>query len=207
MALRDEGIATRVLNEGVTIALKAAADHWLQNYLPLHLQTYSGAKYGYKWRKTGYNLHKARAQYIGIWERVGRKTQRSQNVGVVNPNYGLARPADWVYTGALRDHVLGNAKSGHLLQQAKAPQAAKRITLTIPIGFPHPVRSEFTSKGGNPEIVKINPNEAREMNAVARRAFANWMQDNPGKYKGTATATRRATRRQDFIDNVVGRAF
>ena len=175
-------LSTQMAHKLAAEGLRAAAQLWIEVYLPMHFRPNAKYRYGYKPRLSDYNRKKHEYREVRDWHTKMR---------VPNPNYGQA-PLDLVYTGSMREQVLSRAISGELLSRVQTPSAAVKQLVRIPVPIPHPMHPSISSTGlgaGKGELIRLMPDEIK---AMATRALAVMRAKVTQMISGTETTTMAA---------------
>lgn len=122
-------------NSLVREALEFAAQHWIDDpdMLASHFEPGASSRYGYPQRSAKYLRVKQYAAKVRSWPQ-----GRWAGAMVQNPNYHKS-PAPYVYSGDLKEFVLGNARSGNMRPKAVATSNVQRVE--VKVQYSHPLRT------------------------------------------------------------------
>lgn len=152
----DDNLSTREINTIFSDALVIVSKHWVDKMLPLHFGNAAMNRYGYKFRSRRHLARKA----------------------VIRPD--LVPPAPLEYTGELKSYVMGNARSGQIINSTRtvpkrgSQKTAGVIRAIIPVQIPHPLNPK--NKG---ELTRIIRSERRELDRMFFAAVNQLLDQSP----------------------------
>ena len=160
------GGRTSAFNALVREALEETGQYWIEHMLPLHFEPGASARYGYPQRSAKYLRVKQYAARVRAWPK-----GRWAGALVANPNYHRS-PAPFVFSGDLKDFVLGNARSGQMRPRATATSNIQKVE--VKVQYSHPLRTRDAG-----QITKITADERQELNRFFVRRLAEKMRATP----------------------------
>ncbi len=144
------GLAQKKINWAYRIAGMEAAYYWVNNYLHMHFEPRAFQRYGYARRSFRWNEKKAR---------VNRAYSKNTGQWYDAPK----PPAPMVWTGELREHVLGRRNSYQAKATSKFASGDRKqvLNITLPIHLNHPINPRNAG-----ELTRLAPSEWRVMRGI-----------------------------------------